>query len=68
MKQNIKQNDMWWSWTEFCDRCGKPIRCRWVRGSEKPNTEENDLCVSCSHYLLDNKISYADACKKYKEE
>lgn len=63
MKQNIKQDGMWCSWTKFCDRCGKPIHCRWVKSSEKPNTEEKDFCVNCLRYLLDNKTPYADACK-----
>ena len=67
MKTDIKQNGMWWSHIENCDRCGKLICAHEFQHSYKPNVEEADFCIDCLRYLLDNNIPYEDAKKQYKK-
>lgn len=68
MKSHIKQEGMWWKWTESCDRCGGVIREYNVRSTNKPNKEEADFCVNCLKYFLDNNIPYENAKEQYKKE
>lgn len=66
MKSDIKQNGMWWSWVENCDKCGKLIQSHLSQSSRKPNTEEVDFCAECLRYFIDNNIPYETAKKQYK--
>lgn len=66
MKTDIKQNGMWWSWIESCDKCGELIHNHSVQSSCEPNTKEADFCVECLRYLLDNNIPYKNAKKQYR--
>ena len=68
MKKDIRQNGMWWSWIETCDRCGKLIYNHSVQNSKEPDMEQADFCVECIRYLLDNDIPYVDAKQKYKKQ
>lgn len=68
MKSHIKQESMWWKWTESCDRCGGVIRDYNMRSTDKPNKEEADFCVNCLKYFLDNNIPYENAKEQYKKE
>ena len=68
MKKDIRQNGMWWSWIETCDRCGKLIYNHSVQNSKEPDMEDADFCAECIRYLLDNNIPYADAKQKYKKQ
>jgi len=54
LKSNIEQipfNDgsglIWWTWKETCDNCGKVIWDSTTLHSDKPNTNEEDLCYEC---------------------
>lgn len=67
MKTDIKQDGMWWSHIETCDRCGKQVQGHEVRSSCEPNTEEADFCYECLRYLIDENIPYEDAKKQYKQ-
>ena len=65
MKISVKQDGMWWSWIETCDKCGKLIHNNSVRYSCEPNIEEVDFCVDCMRYLIDNNIPYEAAKQQY---
>lgn len=48
----------WWTWTETCDRCGKPTETNGyiTRFANKTvNTEESDYCLRCLRELIDAK-------------
>ena len=65
MKIGVKQDGMWWSWIETCDKCGKLIHTNSVQYSYNPNIEEADFCVNCMLYLIDNNIPYETAKQQY---
>lgn len=62
IKTDIKHEGIWWSLVQTCDRCGQ--KHAW-RQTNEPDTEEADFCVDCMRYLLDNKIPYETAKKRY---
>lgn len=66
MKTDIKNDGMWWSHVETCDRCGNQVQGHEVRSSCEPNMEEADFCYECLRYLMKEKIPYEDAKKQYK--
>ena len=67
MKSEFRQNGMWWSWVETCDRCGATICGHETKTTQNPNLEEVDFCGPCLRYLMDNKIPYETAKKTYKK-
>lgn len=67
MKSDIRQNGMWWSWIEKCDKCGKVICTHKTRTTRKPDMEQADFCSECIRYLMDNNIPYEVAKETYKK-
>lgn len=65
MKSNIKKwpfntttsstVNFWYSWTEYCDRCGKLIHDNDLHTSKEPDLEEKDYCIDCLRELLEEK-------------
>lgn len=65
MKSNIKKwpfntttsssVNFWYSWTEYCDRCGKLIHDNDYQTSKKPDINEKDYCIDCLRELLKEK-------------
>lgn len=69
MKKNIRQSkedSLWWEWEEYCDKCGNSIFHGTIKSTKKPDATEADFCYECLRELVDNKISYKEAVKKYK--
>jgi len=50
-------NLVWHTWTERCDACGKQIKQsgEWETTST-PNYIEEDFCIDCLNFALDNNI------------
>ena len=72
MKSDVKQNAMWWSWVETCDKCGDTIRGHETQTSRPPNLEEIDLCSPCLRhfitcYLIDHNVPHETARQTYKK-
>jgi hypothetical protein len=65
MKSNIKKwpfntttsssVSFWYSWTEYCDRCGKLIHDNDYQTSTEPDINEKDYCIDCLRELLKEK-------------
>lgn len=71
MKKDIKISAkdvcLKYTYTEYCDRCGKKVFEGTVTTNVEPNLEEADFCTACYRYLIDNKIPYTEAKEKYKK-
>jgi hypothetical protein len=60
MKQNVQQvkyneqskNTNWWTWDEFCDKCGKQIRTSNVTLYSKKPDNKSDYCLDCLYEIL----------------
>lgn len=65
MKIGVKQDGMWWSWIETCNKCGKLIHNHSIQYSSKPDIEEADFCAECIRSLIDNNIPYEEAKQQY---
>lgn len=66
MKTDIKHEGIWWSHVETCDRCGKLICDHAWRSTAEPDIQEEDFCLDCLKYFLNNKIQYEDIKGQYK--
>lgn len=65
MKSNIKKwpfntttsssVSFWYSWTEYCDRCGKLINDNDLHTSKESDITEKDYCIDCLRELIKEK-------------
>ena len=62
----VNERGDWWKWESTCDKCGTSIEQSDTFHSVPPDTDEADFCLKCLRELMDNKIPYEVAYKKYK--
>ena len=56
----------WWSWNEWCDKCGKVIHTKESMLHSCPQDESQpDYCVECLRSLIDDNIPYEQTIAEY---
>lgn len=68
MKTDIKREGIWWSWVEYCDKCGKLVFTHNTKTTTEPNREEVDFCYFCLLEFFDNNIPYKEMKEKYRRK
>lgn len=57
----------WWTWVEYCDRCGCVVKDHATQSMKEPFINEVDFCYCCLRYLIDNDVPYEVASEQYSK-